>query len=70
MKVDIITRHFIPNYGSILQTYSTQKALEKLGYDSEVINYIKDEETNKKSVATNSNIKENGLKSKIERITT
>ena len=34
MKVDIITRHFIPNYGSILQTYSTQKALEKLGYDS------------------------------------
>ena len=68
MKVDIITRHFIPNYGSILQTYSTQKALEKLGYDSEVINYIKDEETNKKSVATNSNIKENGLKSKIKKI--
>ena len=68
MKVDIITRHFIPNYGSILQTYSTQKALEKLGYDSEVINYIKDEETNKKSVATNSNIKQDGLKSKLKRL--
>ena len=68
MKVDIITRHFIPNYGSILQTYSTQKALEKLGYDSEVINYIKDEETNKKSVTTNSNIKQDGLKSKLKRL--
>ena len=32
MKIDVITRHAVPNYGSLLQTYATQKTLEKLGY--------------------------------------
>lgn len=43
-KVDIITRHAIANYGSILQSYATQKILEKYGYDSEIIDYVKKEE--------------------------
>lgn len=67
MKIDFITRHSVPNYGSILQTYSMQKALEKMGYDSEVINYIKEEETNAKSVNTNYNGKTSGLKGKIKK---
>lgn len=44
MKISIITRHAISNYGSILQTYATQKAINKIGHDSEIINYIREEE--------------------------
>ena len=40
MKVDIITRHAVANYGSLLQTYATQRTFEKLGLDVEIINYI------------------------------
>lgn len=68
MKVDFITRHAIPNYGSILQTYATQKVLNKLGCDSEVINYIRMDETANKTIVTNCNIKGNGIKSKIKRL--
>lgn len=68
MKIDIITRHAIPNYGSILQSYATQKAIEQLGHDSEIINYIKSDETNKNTVLTNCNIKGTGIKTKIKRI--
>ena len=46
-KVGIITRHAIANYGSVLQTYATQKSFEKLGYDSEIINYIRKDEQGK-----------------------
>lgn len=44
MKVDIITRHSVPNYGSLLQSYATQKTIEKMGYESEIINYTRYEE--------------------------
>ena len=44
MKVDIITRHSVPNYGSILQSYATQKTIESLGHESEIINYTRYEE--------------------------
>lgn len=47
MKVKIITRHAVANYGSILQAFATQKAIEKLGYDSEIINYIRYDEQGK-----------------------
>lgn len=40
MKVEIITRHSVPNYGSLLQSYATQRAIEKLGHEAEFINYI------------------------------
>lgn len=44
MKIDIITRHSVPNYGSILQSYATQKAIENLGHESEIIDYTRYEE--------------------------
>ena len=44
MKIDVITRHSVPNYGSLLQSYATQKAIEKLGHESEIINYTRYEE--------------------------
>lgn len=43
-KVAYITRHAIANYGSALQTYATQTAIEKLGYEAVCINYIKTDE--------------------------
>lgn len=68
MKVDFITRHAIPNYGSILQTYATQKVLNKLGCDSEVINYIRLDETAKNTIKTNCGIEGSGIKSKIKKL--
>ena len=40
MKIRLITRHFIVNYGSFLQTYATCNFFEELGYPVEVIDYI------------------------------
>ena len=40
MNIKIITRHFPANYGSILQSIATQKAIEKLGHKSQIIDYI------------------------------
>lgn len=47
MKVNIITRHAVANYGSVLQAYATQKAIEKLGHESEIINYVRYDEQGK-----------------------
>lgn len=45
MKVAVITRHAITNYGSLLQAYATQQIIEDLGYKCEIINYIRDDES-------------------------
>lgn len=52
MKVNIITRHAIANYGSILQSYATEKLFKNLGYDTEIINYIPEEEKTKNLINT------------------
>ena len=44
MKIGIVTRHSVPNYGSILQTYASLETMKKLGHEPEVINYIRYEE--------------------------
>lgn len=41
-NVGIITLHYPYNYGSVLQAYAMQKILNKIGYESEIINYICD----------------------------
>lgn len=38
MKIGIYTIHSAYNYGAMFQAYGTQKAIEKLGYDSEFVN--------------------------------
>lgn len=38
-KVGIITWHYYPNYGSVLQAYALQETIRNLGYNIEVINY-------------------------------
>lgn len=47
MKIAVITRHSITNYGSLLQALATQITIEKLGYDCEIINYIRSDESYK-----------------------
>ena len=39
-KVELITLQRVPNYGSVLQAYATQKIIESLGYEVEIINYF------------------------------
>lgn len=45
MKIAVITRHGIANYGSLLQAFATQKAVEKLGYSCQIIDYIRNDES-------------------------
>lgn len=45
MKVAVITRHAISNYGSILQAMATQQVIESLGHECQVIDYIRDDES-------------------------
>ena len=44
LKVAYITRHTVSNYGSLLQAYATQTALEKLGFEPVCINYWREDE--------------------------
>ena len=39
MKVGLITFHYSHNFGGNLQAYATQKAIEALGHDCEIIDY-------------------------------
>lgn len=45
MKVAVITRHAIINYGSLLQAFATQQVIENLGHECEIIDYIRDDES-------------------------
>src|SRR5690554_1151857 len=56
-KVGIATIHDIYNYGSILQAYATQKSIEKLGYDVEIIDYKYPNEYHKRGSNVQNRIK-------------
>lgn len=43
-KVAIITRHAVSNYGSVLQAYALQKAINSFGFEAEIIDYIREDE--------------------------
>lgn len=44
MKVEVITLHYVKNYGSVLQTYATQKFLQKFGCEVEFVDYVRENE--------------------------
>ena len=44
MKISVITRHAVTNYGSLLQAYATQEALERLGQTVEIVDYVRRDE--------------------------
>lgn len=39
MKIGLVTIYNVPNYGSVLQAFATQKLFEKLGHECELIQY-------------------------------
>lgn len=45
MKVAVITRHAISNYGSLLQAMAMQQIVESLGHSCEIIDYVRVDET-------------------------
>lgn len=45
VRVSVITRHAITNYGSILQALATQKAVEHLGHECEIVDYVRTDES-------------------------
>lgn len=45
MKVSVITRHAITNYGSLLQALATQEAIESLGHECEIVDYVRTDES-------------------------
>lgn len=40
MKVGIISRHFIANYGSLFQAFALEKVIHDMGYSSYTVDYI------------------------------
>lgn len=44
MKISIITVLNTINYGSVLQTFATQKYLESLGMEVEFVDYIREDQ--------------------------
>lgn len=52
MKIALITRHAITNYGSLLQAFATQKVIENLGCECEIIDYIRNDESYKNNEKT------------------
>lgn len=49
-KIGIITYHFAANYGAVLQCYALNQCLKMQGFDSSVINYITDKQSNNNSL--------------------
>ncbi len=47
MKAAVVTLHRVYNYGSVLQAYATQKAMQKQGIDAEIVDYITPQRTTK-----------------------
>lgn len=48
MRIAVLTLHRVYNYGSALQAYATQRVLEKLGHDVQVVDYITEQRTKKR----------------------
>lgn len=67
MKVAVITRHAVSNYGSLLQTIATQSVLEDLGHSCEIIDYIRHDEENGAQEKSLLNRKENWNKNVLVR---
>lgn len=52
MRVSVITRHAVTNYGSLLQSIAIQRAIELLGHECEIVDYIRADETALRSERT------------------
>lgn len=60
MKIGIVTFHFVPNSGAVLQCWALQETLKKLGHSVEVINYQPDYHTKRYSPFKNPVVESGG----------
>ncbi|EHI98320.1 hypothetical protein CDLVIII_1629 [Clostridium sp. DL-VIII] len=67
MKVAVITRHAISNYGSLLQAIATQTIINRLGHECEIIDYIRDDESYRYHEVTLLRRKPNWYNNRIKR---
>ena len=58
-KIAVITLHRVRNYGSVLQTYATQKVLSDLNTDPVIIDYYRKDQ--KDDVLLENTIKASGV---------
>lgn len=48
MKISVVTLHRIFNYGSVFQSFATQKVLEAFGHEAEFVDYFPERLTKKR----------------------
>lgn len=68
MRIAVITRHAISNYGSFLQAYALQEILEEIGHKCELIDYIREDENYKNLEKTMLKIKPDWNSSACKRL--
>jgi len=64
MRVGILTIHAADNYGSVLQSYATQKALQNIGAEAVILDYRCPKISNEYGVKRI--LSQHGLKRKLE----
>lgn len=67
MKINVITRHAVANYGSLLQTYATIKMFEKIECNCKIINYQRKDELKENIGKTLLKTNDNWNKCKLKR---
>lgn len=51
MKIGLITYHYSQNYGAVMQTYATCRALKELGHEVEIVNIRQEEKRKLRHIA-------------------
>lgn len=68
MNIKVITRHTPSNYGSLLQSIATIRAIESIGHTCEIIDYWKHDEEGLKAIITSLHGKEKWQSSFLKRL--
>ncbi len=50
MRIGLLTFHYSMNYGAIMQTYATCRALQELGHDVTIIDFRQPEKKTNRSL--------------------
>ena len=50
MRIGLLTYHHSANYGAVMQSYATCRALKELGHEVEFINFRQDEKRSNSSI--------------------
>ncbi len=65
MQIKVITRHSPSNYGSLLQSIATLRILSEMGFDAELLDYIRRDDLGMCKVWTEAKIKYNNMLKKL-----